>query len=89
MIAILYGCSVPVVLRRNPDPKSLHYTFIGGCYIHGMMDGEAIDLQEQTQKEARQMEGQGVAGTTTTSQGKPPEQDSDFLSMESVFFELR
>lgn len=69
LVCILYGCSVPLVLRKierhkmnggAPSPwkrvkpgealpprtdssKSDHYyELIGECYIHGMMDGEAI-----------------------------------------------
>jgi hypothetical protein len=40
LIAILFGCSVPVVLRKNEGSDS--YQFIGECYVHGVMDGEAI-----------------------------------------------
>ena len=80
LVCILYGCSVPVVLRRidkssldpvpkNPSPRKRsnegppprtdsskndhYYEFIGECYIHGMMDGEALrhqrvnDLEQQ------------------------------------------
>lgn len=36
-ICILYGCSVPVVLRE-------YYNFIGECYVHGVMDGEAFEM---------------------------------------------
>jgi len=44
IICILFGCSVPVVLRKYmPNDTSDHrYTFVGECYVHGMMDGEAI-----------------------------------------------
>ena len=45
LVCILHGCSVPVLLRRNGDLGN--YTFIGECYVHGMMDGEAILLKEQ------------------------------------------
>ena len=46
LICILYGCSVPVVLRRVVDPKTdeEYFTFIGECYVHGIMDGEALPL---------------------------------------------
>lgn len=40
-ICILFGCSVPVVLRENGDDT---VEFIGGCYINdldGVMDGHA------------------------------------------------
>jgi hypothetical protein len=39
LVCVLLGCSVPVVLREEGD----HYIFIGECYTHGIMDGEAID----------------------------------------------
>lgn len=45
LVCILYGCSVPVLLRRHGEGGD--YTFIGECYVHGMMDGEAITLKEQ------------------------------------------
>jgi len=41
-ICILYGCSVPVVLRKSEN--TLHWNFIGECYVHGMMNGEAMDV---------------------------------------------
>jgi hypothetical protein len=44
-ICIIFGCSVPVVLRRvQPGNKSLQncFKFVGECYVHGNMDGEAI-----------------------------------------------
>ena len=49
IICILYGCSVPVVLRSKGGAESLkrHYTVIGECYIDGMMDGEALDIQRR------------------------------------------
>lgn len=46
-ICIIKGMSVPVVLRPI-DAK--RYTLIGECYLHTMMDGEAIDFQEERTK---------------------------------------
>lgn len=45
-ICILYGCSVPVALRRMVDPVTdeEYFIFIGECYVHGIMDGEAFAL---------------------------------------------
>lgn len=38
IVAILFGCQVPVLLRKHGDS----YDFIGTCYVHGIMQGEAI-----------------------------------------------
>jgi hypothetical protein len=38
-IVILFDCHVPVVLRREGG----HFKFIGTCYVHGIMQGEAMD----------------------------------------------
>lgn len=43
LICILMGCSVPVILRTVPSFPRL-YRFVGEAYIHGMMDGEAIEI---------------------------------------------
>ncbi|RDW81907.1 hypothetical protein BP6252_03019 [Coleophoma cylindrospora] len=55
-VCVLWGCDVPVVLRpiteslvrdgsmpssSGPD-KKMTYEFIGECYLHGYMDGEAL-----------------------------------------------
>ncbi|KAH7356189.1 heterokaryon incompatibility protein-domain-containing protein [Pyrenochaeta sp. MPI-SDFR-AT-0127] len=50
-VCVLFGCSVPVILRRqrqNPlfmrgrAMSAQEYRFISECYIHGYMDGEAF-----------------------------------------------
>ena len=45
LICILHGCSVPVILRHIDTREK--YKCIGECYVHSMMDGEAIILKEQ------------------------------------------
>lgn len=48
LICVLFGCSVPVILRRVANDWS--YTFIGECYLHGFMNGEVLrreDVQEE------------------------------------------
>ena len=49
VVAILYGCSVPVILRQISDTKNqeVEYKMIGECYIDGMMDGQALDLKDE------------------------------------------
>jgi len=39
-VCILYGCSVPVVLREA-SPKG-SYVLVGEAYVHGKMEGEAV-----------------------------------------------
>ncbi|KAK2596144.1 hypothetical protein QQS21_006421 [Conoideocrella luteorostrata] len=42
LLCILFGCSVPVLLRRlDQSPK---YGLVGECYIHGIMDGEIMTI---------------------------------------------
>ncbi|KAI1377717.1 hypothetical protein F4677DRAFT_45519 [Hypoxylon crocopeplum] len=38
-IAVICGCDMPVVLR----PHGNYYMVIGGCFIEGMMTGEAVE----------------------------------------------
>jgi len=40
VICILFGGKVPYALR----PRDGHYLFLGECYVHGIMDGEAMDM---------------------------------------------
>lgn len=42
-IAVLTGGRIPFVLRRTGN----HYLFIGPCYVHGIMDGEAFPGPEE------------------------------------------
>jgi hypothetical protein len=46
-ICILTGCSVPVLLREktNKITNKHYHELIGECYIHGMMDGEALRVK--------------------------------------------
>lgn len=42
MVCILYGCSVPVVIREADNGN---HELVGECYIDGMMDGAALTVQ--------------------------------------------
>lgn len=41
IVTILYGCIWPVILR--PCPDSDEYEMVGLAYVHGIMDGEAVE----------------------------------------------
>jgi hypothetical protein len=45
LICVLYGCHAPVILRRSKDFQT--HTLIGDAYVHGLMDGEALQLVEK------------------------------------------
>jgi hypothetical protein len=42
VICILFGASVPVVLRADSVGDDSDFRLIGECYVHGIMDGEAM-----------------------------------------------
>ncbi|CZT04791.1 uncharacterized protein RCO7_10711 [Rhynchosporium graminicola] len=50
MVCILYGCSVPVVLKKKEKDGDTFWQVVGECYVHGKMNGEAMDDQHETQK---------------------------------------
>ncbi|KAK4221041.1 heterokaryon incompatibility protein-domain-containing protein [Podospora fimiseda] len=53
LVCILYGCSVPVILRpiawqNGEDEDPSHYQLVGEAFILGHMDGQAVaDLSEE------------------------------------------
>lgn len=50
MIAIVPGCSVPVLLRKHNGIENV-FEFLGPCYVHHRMDGEAMILKEEKEAE--------------------------------------
>jgi hypothetical protein len=49
LICILYGCTVPVLLRRQEDIDGKEYfQVVGESYVHRMMDGEALAIRKAT-----------------------------------------
>ena len=55
LICILYGCSVPVILRpmNVQDKKAEFYRFVGESYVHGIMDGEAFEIAKSRNAEQK------------------------------------
>lgn len=44
VVCILFGCSTPVILR--PGTPGV-YRIVGDCYVHGLMEGEAMKWVEE------------------------------------------
>lgn len=50
-VVIVQGCQIPFVLRRNSDDKGVYYRIVGCAYVHDMMDGEIVQMQELKSKD--------------------------------------
>ena len=56
LVCILFGCTVPVILRERYDQvHGVYHEFIGESYIHGKMDGEAFSGLSQADLDSRTM----------------------------------
>lgn len=49
-VFLLYGCSMPAVLRRNDEPRGT-FSVVGHAYVEGVMNGEKWDLYEEKDME--------------------------------------
>jgi hypothetical protein len=48
LLCVLFGCSVPVILRSRVDSEiGQYYEFLGEAYVYGVMDGEALYSLEE------------------------------------------
>ena len=56
-ICILYGCSVPVVLREHSGNRGVdrYWQLIGDAYVHDFMDGEGIRSLPSDMREAAEV----------------------------------
>ena len=45
-VAVFRGGNVPYIIRRYGNPDQKEWTYIGDAYVHGAMDGEALDLAD-------------------------------------------
>ncbi len=45
VVCVLFGCSVPVVLRKRgfSEERGERWEFVGECYLHTFMNGEAVE----------------------------------------------
>jgi hypothetical protein len=56
IVCILFGCSVPVVLRVRDKKDGGGYLFVEEAYIYGKMDGEAITALTKEELAKKTME---------------------------------
>ncbi|KAI1122513.1 heterokaryon incompatibility protein-domain-containing protein [Nemania abortiva] len=57
VICILFGCSVPCVLRNyTTKGNETYFRFIGETYVHGRMDGEGISMLSSEELRKRTVE---------------------------------
>ncbi|KAI9697116.1 MAG: hypothetical protein M1820_007931 [Bogoriella megaspora] len=54
IICILFGCSVPCILRRRArnDGENLSYNFIGEAFVYGKMEGQALEKYDTGEEKA-------------------------------------
>ncbi|KAK4162892.1 heterokaryon incompatibility protein-domain-containing protein [Cladorrhinum sp. PSN259] len=46
-IWIVQGCRIPLLLRKNNEPAyGGQYRLVGSCYVHGVMNGEALQYPD-------------------------------------------
>jgi hypothetical protein len=45
IVCVLFGAGVPYILR----PQDNYYRLVGESYVHGLMDGEALELLKEKQ----------------------------------------
>lgn len=44
VLCVLFGGNVPYIIRTKDDES---HNFIGECYTHGIMDGEALQYMNE------------------------------------------
>lgn len=44
-VIIVYGCSIPLLLRKVEEAGD-EWRLVGECYVYGLMDGEAIAMDD-------------------------------------------
>lgn len=48
-VCVLVGCHVPFVVREEADggPEERRFRLVGECYVHGVMDGEVMEEEDE------------------------------------------
>ena len=51
VVCVLFGCSVPVILRKVEDIYD-KYSLVGECFVYDRMDGEALASLDTASRDA-------------------------------------
>lgn len=51
-VAVVYGCSTPVLIRETADVEA-GWCLVGECYVHGLMDGQAVGMDHVPVRDIR------------------------------------
>ncbi|KAH6685680.1 heterokaryon incompatibility protein-domain-containing protein [Plectosphaerella plurivora] len=51
LIVVLFGCSVPILLRRSDEAAEESYVSVGECFLDGFMDGRGLDRNGYVEKD--------------------------------------
>jgi len=94
-IVVLFGCSVPLVLRPIEIQGQTTYKIIGECYVDCMMDGEALayrqayhqtktaSIQEEAEKLSKKARTLGERAEGIGERAKDVEKDAEGLTKET------
>ena len=51
-VVIVYGCSTPLLIRKVDEAED-NWRLVGECYVYGLMDGEAIAMDDILDRDIR------------------------------------
>lgn len=51
LVCVLFGCSVPVLLRPRRSGQETTWSFIGECFLDGFMEGADLEQPDFEERE--------------------------------------
>lgn len=84
-IYILAGGKVPLVLRPLPESQPNTFELVGDCYVHGVMDGEAVTEPTQRSGQSPWKKAVATAKSFIRSRTKSLDPDLPLRDFHDVF----
>jgi hypothetical protein len=84
-IYILAGGKVPLVLRPLPESQPNTFELVGDCYVHGVMDGEAVTERTQRSGQSPWKKAVATAKSFIRSRTKSLDPDLPLRDFHDVF----